>query len=1160
MGILDNKISIIKNHIYGEDIRKAIWEAFDLLDDENILGKLDSVPTSSQIASMIDSAIAGIDIGSGILSFKGILANGAQLNRYALNIDRKYSGIYVLGPSRSYSNLPSDFPSNTNGILVNINTNDDEDVGLDAFVQIVYPIGSTFDGTYWVRTDIDEGWKTVGGGSGYSGLSTKGILPDNINFSTFGTVENEGIYITNTSFNYIGKPYNYDGSKVSIFKNYVFTNSNGNVAYRVQMISYVDGSKSWIRGKSGTSAFVLNDWYEVAGSGSGGTVNPQDIVNAVGDYLDAYGIEEEINSLIDSALNDLPDKTYSDNSELNTAVEKYKTITSGLSQDEITLINNAYNTYTGYTGNNATAKPAVADGVVGLAAFQYAKNALNTALNPIRSASDVQEAATAFIGSDNNKVDVGRDIPYYNAMSNTAKAAVADGIVGLAAFKRTEWFPTPQMYGAYGDGESDDRAAIQRAIDANKGGTLYFPAGTYMIGDTIQVGYAPIGNNAYTNLILDPCAIIKAKPGFHGATNTTGSAAGMIAIGQNQWHAWDSVNDGGLLINKSKKKFLIGGVFDSNSQRVSTIIRVSQDVYNFDMSYTEIIATDSTTGLAIGSSGWSRKNFGTSANPDWRYAAYDASKIAKGVEFVLSSMDAYIHHVNIRKHSYDVANRENFYTQAQYNSYVAKNYYNRVADDPGNDSNYNKHNRASGIVVYSNDNNFENIRVCYFKRNVKITHGTGNYFSEVHTLGLKAGYYVDSSGTTINPRDETSFPDLATWESSNPIFVEKPLVKSSNTNAVNKTIVDNYYSNYYPKDSSGFHLEKETEITLDKCYVDSDDFFLYVTPEAAGSKINVSQCMFFQYSEVEKNMVGFYLGNTYYTADTITMTPAYTSEWPSGTGVNQYNSSTEKVTINNPYKGKLTSLFVDGFQMSPSGSKYTNSKRHYGVKLSSNNFFDQTHASTMSFERIKAVGHNRFVYGDFISGFSSGIKGSVLLRPTTLERNGNTANSKWYALCSIPVGNGSNSAIQYRISLNTGGMVSTFSLYLYRYANPSNQIHLNASLGANNPVLVSDDDREYEIGFTYASNKQGESSAPCAYVMWIRMINGLSSNNAYYTRSIRGIQFESNNAITPAPYQNGFAELLSTSSMPSFVKINAATNNVIHLNCNTPSIAIGAAS
>lgn len=42
-------------------------------------------------------------------------------------------------------------------------------------------------------------------------------------------------------------------------------------------------------------------------------------------------------------------------------------------------------------------------------------------------------------------------------------------------------------YGAYGDNVHDDTIAIQSAIDASTGGVIFFPAGTYVISNTIKV-------------------------------------------------------------------------------------------------------------------------------------------------------------------------------------------------------------------------------------------------------------------------------------------------------------------------------------------------------------------------------------------------------------------------------------------------------------------------------------------------------------------------------------------------------------------------------------------------------------------------------------------------------------------------------------------------
>lgn len=47
-------------------------------------------------------------------------------------------------------------------------------------------------------------------------------------------------------------------------------------------------------------------------------------------------------------------------------------------------------------------------------------------------------------------------------------------------------YVTPQMYGAKGDGVTDDTSAIQTALEI--GATVYFPKGDYLITDTLRVG------------------------------------------------------------------------------------------------------------------------------------------------------------------------------------------------------------------------------------------------------------------------------------------------------------------------------------------------------------------------------------------------------------------------------------------------------------------------------------------------------------------------------------------------------------------------------------------------------------------------------------------------------------------------------------------------
>lgn len=66
-------------------------------------------------------------------------------------------------------------------------------------------------------------------------------------------------------------------------------------------------------------------------------------------------------------------------------------------------------------------------------------------------------------------------------------------------------YETPQDYGAYGDGVHDDYAAIQAAIEANKGKAILIPNGTYLISETLKTYPS---NENYTNIIMDDEAVI----------------------------------------------------------------------------------------------------------------------------------------------------------------------------------------------------------------------------------------------------------------------------------------------------------------------------------------------------------------------------------------------------------------------------------------------------------------------------------------------------------------------------------------------------------------------------------------------------------------------------------------------------------------------------
>jgi polygalacturonase len=69
-------------------------------------------------------------------------------------------------------------------------------------------------------------------------------------------------------------------------------------------------------------------------------------------------------------------------------------------------------------------------------------------------------------------------------LAGLAAAAAATAPIFLIADKVKFGFVNVKDFGAIGDGVTDDTAAIRAAADAvAPGGTIYFPSGTYFVGD-----------------------------------------------------------------------------------------------------------------------------------------------------------------------------------------------------------------------------------------------------------------------------------------------------------------------------------------------------------------------------------------------------------------------------------------------------------------------------------------------------------------------------------------------------------------------------------------------------------------------------------------------------------------------------------------------------
>ena len=57
----------------------------------------------------------------------------------------------------------------------------------------------------------------------------------------------------------------------------------------------------------------------------------------------------------------------------------------------------------------------------------------------------------------------------------------------------SQLIPSVKDYGAVGNGTADDTAALQKALDANRGKALYFPAGAYRITRPLFLDHWPGG-------------------------------------------------------------------------------------------------------------------------------------------------------------------------------------------------------------------------------------------------------------------------------------------------------------------------------------------------------------------------------------------------------------------------------------------------------------------------------------------------------------------------------------------------------------------------------------------------------------------------------------------------------------------------------------------
>lgn len=92
----------------------------------------------------------------------------------------------------------------------------------------------------------------------------------------------------------------------------------------------------------------------------------------------------------------------------------------------------------------------------------------------------------------------------------------SDGQIERTVGEKLREYVSVKDYGAMGNGIADDTAAIQTALGDNRGRTIYFPAGVYLLSDTLEMdGHYLIGDGVDQWIPAFPDQVKKEEIGTH---------------------------------------------------------------------------------------------------------------------------------------------------------------------------------------------------------------------------------------------------------------------------------------------------------------------------------------------------------------------------------------------------------------------------------------------------------------------------------------------------------------------------------------------------------------------------------------------------------------------------------------------------------------------
>lgn len=100
----------------------------------------------------------------------------------------------------------------------------------------------------------------------------------------------------------------------------------------------------------------------------------------------------------------------------------------------------------------------------------------------------------------------------------------SDGQIERTVGEKLREYISVKDYGAKGDGVTDDTAAVQTAMGDNRGRTIYFPAGVYLLSDTLEMdGHYLIGDGVDQWIPAFPDQTKKEEIGTHLRFTGTGT-------------------------------------------------------------------------------------------------------------------------------------------------------------------------------------------------------------------------------------------------------------------------------------------------------------------------------------------------------------------------------------------------------------------------------------------------------------------------------------------------------------------------------------------------------------------------------------------------------------------------------------------------------------